>query len=131
MSAYEKTRVIFGQLAAHGVTFDDAHALRRIQLTLHRWDELECGDGNGCIERDEATGKPFWLNATTMRRWSIADRERGALNRLAEIMARYPKLHAYHQPDPRGCALYLLRPGDVPDGANVSGYYSRGVAVCA
>ena len=26
-------------------------------------------------------------------------------------------------------SLYILRPGDVPDGAGVDGYYSRGVAV--
>jgi hypothetical protein len=26
-------------------------------MTLHRWHELECGTDNGCIERDETTGK--------------------------------------------------------------------------
>jgi hypothetical protein len=44
-------------------------------------------------------------------------------------MERYPDLTAYVQTDPRGAALYVLRPGDVPDGADVSAYYSRGIAV--
>src|SRR5229473_2010097 len=29
-----------------GFSYDDATALRRISMTLHRWHELECGDGN-------------------------------------------------------------------------------------
>ena len=31
-------------------------------------------------------------------------------------MKRYPTLQAYIQTDPRGCALYILRPGDVHGG---------------
>jgi hypothetical protein len=30
---------------------------------------------------------------------------------------------------PRGAALYILKPGDVPEGEDVSAWYSRGVAV--
>ena len=30
-------------------------------------------------------------------------------------MGRVVGLGWYHQTDPRGCALYILRPGDVPD----------------
>lgn len=41
-----------------GITERDAIALRRIALTLHRWYELECGDGNEygswAIERNDA-----------------------------------------------------------------------------
>jgi hypothetical protein len=59
----------------------------------------------------------------------IADREAGAKRRLARILKNYPHLSAYIQTDPRGCALYILRPGDVPTGADVSSCYSRGVAV--
>lgn len=62
-------------------------------------------------------------------RTPIADREAGAKRRLARIMARYPHLTAYVQTDPRGCALYILRPDDVPAGEDASSYYSRGVAV--
>ena len=44
-------------------------------------------------------------------------------------MARYPTLSSYVQGDPRGAALYILRPGDVPEGASVDSYYNRGIAV--
>ncbi len=44
-------------------------------------------------------------------------------------MSAYPTLGYYVQGDPRGCALYILRPGDVPEGAEVDRYYSRGIAV--
>lgn len=117
------------RLRAIGIGYDDAIALRRIAMTLHRWHELECGTDSGCVERDESTGRAYWLNSYTMRRSPIADRETGALKRMAKIMARYPKLQSYVQGDPRGASLYILKPGDVPEGASVDSYYSRGVAV--
>lgn len=117
------------QLTRTGIAYDDALALRRIAMTLHRWHELECGTDNGCIERDETTGKTYWLNSNTMKRWPTADRETGAQKRLAKIIARYPTLSAYIQGDPRGASLYILRPGDVPEGCEVDSYYSRGLAV--
>lgn len=123
------TLTMLDNLQHLGVSPDDALALRRISMTLHRWHELECGVDNGCIERDEQTGKTYWLNSNTMRRSSIADRETGALKRLKVIMTRYPELSAYVQGDPRGAALYILRPGDVPEGKDVNAYYSRGIAV--
>lgn len=113
-----------------GIAHDDAYALRRIAMTLHRWHELECGDRRGCIERDEKTDKPFWRSAYYGRTISpVPDRESGAKRRLQSIMSRYPTLQAYIQGDPRGAALYILRPGDVPEGASVDSYYSRGLAV--
>ena len=61
----------------------------------------------------------------------VADREAGALRRLAAIMApRKRRLIAYHQGDPRGCALYIVRRRDIPAGASVESFYNRGVAVC-
>lgn len=33
------------------------------------------------------------------------------------------------QTDPRGAALYILRPGDVSDGADVSSCYTRGICI--
>lgn len=113
-----------------GIRYQDAVALRRISMTLHRWHELECGDGNGCIERDETTGKTYWLNSMSGRRYPTPDRETGAIKRLKEIMSRYPTLGYYIQGDPRGAALYILRPGDVPAGCDADAYYSRGVVVC-
>lgn len=97
-----------------GISQGDAFTLRRIALTLHRWHELQCGSDYGCIERDETTGP---------------DREAGAKKRLAAVMARYPALTAYVQGDPRGAALYILRPGDVLAGSDVNCCYSRGLAV--
>jgi len=126
----KRTYNVLWRLECAGISADDARALRRIAMTLHRWHELECGIDYGCIERDEETGAPYWLNAHTGRRaYRVADREKGALKRLAAIMARYPALSAYVQGDPRGAALYILRPGDVPKGAAADGYYSYGMAV--
>jgi len=113
-----------------GVSYADAEALRRISMTLHRWHELECGNDGGCIERDETSGKAFWLNSRSMRRSPIADRETGALKRLAKILERYPTLASYIQGDPRGAALYILRPGDVPPGCSADSCYNRGIVVC-
>ena len=59
----------------------------------------------------------------------IPDRERGALKRLAKIMARYPSLSYYIQTDPRGASLYILRLGDVPKDHLVDACYSNGIAV--
>jgi len=117
------------RLAAAGISYSDAVDLRRIAMTLHRWHELECGTDNGCIERDETTGRTYWLNSYSMTRSPISDRERGALKRLDAIMARYPNLTSYVQGDPRGSSLYILRDGDVPAGADVDAYYNRGIAV--
>jgi len=112
-----------------GIAYDDATALRRIAMTLHRWHELECGTDNGAIERDEVTGRTYWRHPELNKRFPCADRETGARKRLAKIMAKYPTLSAYIQGDPRGASLYILRPGDVPEGAEVDSYYSRGLAV--
>lgn len=241
------------RLRESGISYDDAVALRRISMTLHRWHELECGDGNDyaswCIVRGYETNKPgYWHQANpwaselvyvplvelahcaaggtvdargvlkpfdfecvlqhwrqcgrikldgyilpqpsgdhsigvrygakaemyysphnanpektarllaTYRDWKpargfmyddvgkphierhahsenkpsytlIADREAGAQRRLARIMARYPGMSAYVQGDPRGASLYILRPGDVPEGSTVDNCYNRGVAV--
>ena len=120
------------RLTQAGISLDDAYALRRIAMTLHRWHELEC---NGDIERGEASGKPYaaWSDHNGHRRQSdspVADRERGALKRMAAIMVRYPGFESYVQGDPRGAALYILRPGDIPEGATMDSCYSRGIVVC-
>lgn len=126
-----------------GIEPQDHAALLRIQSTLHRWHELECGDSNDykswAIERDEETGKPFMVTHFYERtglgrcpqtvRELIADREMGALKRLAAIMAKYPNLWSYVQPDPRGCALYVGTPEQLR-GYSVDTAYNHGVAVC-
>jgi hypothetical protein len=123
-----------------GIERNDAIALRRIAMTLHRWHELECGTDGGCIERCEKTGRPYWYNANARYvdpqdprcRTPIADREGGARKRLNNIMSKYLGTNiagAYVQGDPRGAALYILRKGDVPEGQDPDAYYSRGIAV--
>lgn len=120
---------VIQRLERIGITYHDAANLRRIAMTLHTWHEAECGTGNGCVERNEATGKPYWLNSRTGNRMAVPDREKGALKRLADVMARYPTLRAYIQGDPRGAPLFILKPGDVPEDGTDDAYYSRGVAV--
>lgn len=127
MKPQDTIRDIHRRLAPHGVTFEDCATLRRIAMTLHRWHEMECGDANGnAIERDDVTGKPYrtWDRGNHPRgRYPMPDRERGALARLATVMARYPTLRAYVQGDPRGLPLYIL-PQDADDD-----HYHRGVGV--
>lgn len=119
----------FSPLQRAGITESDCWALRRIAMQLHRWHELECGTEHGGVERDETTGKVTWYCSRTGRRSPTRDMETPGLKRLAKIMARYPTLSSYVQGDPRGAALYILRPGDVPAGEAVDAYYSRGLAV--
>lgn len=129
----------YDRLLKAGISFEHAAELRRISMTLHRWHEMECGDGNdyaswsivrgkktgGVFEYDD-NGKPFIeRHAHTSNKptyTAIADRERGALVRLAAIMANYPTLSAYVQTDPRGCALYI---GEGLTDTN----YSNGIAI--
>ena len=152
------------QLANAGFSTDDAYALRRISMTLHRWHELECGDGNdygswaivrghkgrepgpvtaehsggfrATFDHDDE-GEPYLEHHHYMHGrgkdsvsyTKLADKERGALKRLAKIMARYPGFASYVQGDPRGCALYIMRPGDVREGDTLDSCYNRGIAV--
>jgi|SRR6478736_7434221 len=122
MSTQKAKFALFSRLQALGFTYEEAVSLRRIEMTLQRWGERECGDGsNWGLERDETTGKPYnvWHGEGKLRRYPVADREAGALRRLAAIVkARneregcsdtHPQfIHAYHQGDCRGCNLYLL-----------------------
>lgn len=168
MSTQKRKFELFARLARLGFTYDESAALRRIEMTLQRWGEAECGDGNDhgswAIERDEKSGKPFrvhhhYLHGRSkdyVTRHAIADREAGALRRLAAIvLARNlrvcPPLHvpacqsaplqtnpetagqhvtAYHQTDPRGCNLYLLTREQIGADA-IDSIYTRGLAVCA
>ena len=110
----------------------DVRALRRAEMTLHRWCERMCGDSNNVasyyIEREEGTDKPFFVvmpHASSREiRYPIPDREKGALRRVAKICQSYG-LHYFYQTDPRGCALYVdSKPLTDTD-------YNRGIAVCA
>ena len=142
MSVSIKERMlVLERLGKLGIGYDEAQVLRRISMTLSRWGELECGDGNEygswAIERDETNEKPYMVRHSyrhgqgkdTVHRTRIADLEKGALKRLQAIMSKHPDLLAYHQTDPRGCAVYVLRKDDVPVGSSIDSVYNRGVAV--
>lgn len=124
-----------------GIKFDDVARLRRIGMTLQRWFELECGDGNEygawAIERDnDGEGPPYMVHHHYLHgrgkdyttRTKIADREQGARKRLAKVIERYPQLTYYVQTDPRGASLYILRMDDTKD-YSIEQIYNRGVAV--
>ena len=134
MRASQKDELLQARLARAGITLsrEDVCTLRRAEMTLHRWYELECGDDNGYITRDETTSKPFYTNCNARyasandprATYAIADREAGALKRIATVCAAN-SLHHYIQTDPRGCALYVAaRPMTDSD------YSSVGLPVC-
>lgn len=113
------------------LTYFEVATLRMAEKRLHRWCELECGDSTNhssyCIVRDEETNKPFMevhTNSGKSYKYAIADREKGALNRIEKI-CRLASLHYFYQTDPRGCALYI---SSVP--MTDSNYSSIGYAVC-
>ena len=144
MTKREKQRITAQEntLMSLGFTALEAEKLRKISMTLQRWHELECGIDGGCIEHDEA-GKPFWRSQYSGKLSPIADREKGAKKRLNHIVGMrntrewaflgWPmsqvEIKPYIQGDPRGAALYLIRPDDVPEGKSVDSYYSRGICV--
>lgn len=132
MTAYAKNLVIQERLNRRGIAASLAQAstLRRAEQVLHRWAELECGDGNQwaswSIERDEVTNKSFrctYPHTGKSYRTAIADKEAGALKRIAATCTALG-VHFYHQGDPRGCALY------VSTEPLTDTNYSNGVAVC-
>lgn len=149
---FERRQHLTRTLQALGFTEQEVESLRRISNTLQRWHEAEC---NGTIQRGEdGIARGYRVNARFLdphdpRYWyGVPDREAGAKKRLAAIMtARNTRtgrdkvpgtpgskyfewaVYEYIQTDPRGAALYILRPGDVPAGADVSAYYTRGICV--
>lgn len=149
MSTQKQKFELFARLQSLGFTYEEAAQLRRIEMTLHRWSEAEC---NGDIQRSGPTGegKPFryygWDVNGNRPRYAIADREAGALRRLKAILfARNNRawalneadpghVYAYHQGDPRGCALYLITRQQITQDGKLlplDQYYTRGLAVCA
>lgn len=125
----ERRARLYETLQSLGFTEAEADTMRRISNTLQNWHSKECGDDWGSIERDETTGKAYYITAEYRRRYPIPDRETGARKRLAAIMASRPHLSTYIQTDPRGAALYILRPSDIPEGKDPAAYYSRGICV--
>lgn len=116
------------RLAEVGITPAEVDALLRCERALSLFGEREC---NGEIERDEETGRVYHISRYNYKRCGRArDTETAALQRATAIASTHG-LTVYHQTDPRGCALYILRPGDVRPGTDPAGIdYTRGVAIC-
>lgn len=139
MSTLKRRIELIRRLENYGFNYEEANQLRRIEMTLQRWGEGECGDSNDYystgIERDEETDIPYRVvmyhdrKPSEARRYRIADREKGAIKRLGKIMEKHPDLVPYHQGDARGCCLYIVRKSDL-NGSDIDSTYTRGVAVC-
>ena len=115
------------ELSTYGLDKREIDTLLRAEKCLHRWAEGAC---NGEIQRDESTNKPYrWFGRTMENRYPIADKESGALARIVKICDAHG-LAYYHQGDPRGCNLYVIRPGDIRDGQKVESCYNQGLAIC-
>ncbi len=129
MTKAQQQAYFYQKMSEFGFTLDEANSLRRIELTLHRWSEAEC---NGEIQRegDNGDGKPRRYYGQYMdHSYPTADREAGALKRLSKIMEAHPEWLSYHQTDPRGCALYIIRKDKLGEHP-IDGYYSQGFGVC-
>lgn len=114
-------------LVKAGIKHEDTIALRRASLVLRTWFVHEC---NGVIQRDEESKVPYWHSTITGKRLAKAiDRETGAVKRIHNIISVYTGFSFYIQDDPRGCALYVLRPDDIKEGMEVSSCYNNGIAV--
>jgi hypothetical protein len=139
MTKQEHQIRLFSRLSALGFSYEESCQLRRISMTLHHWNEQECGNGNDhcswSIERDEETNKPFrvvYPHHGPSTRYPIADRETGALARLDKLMLSHRGIRYFHQTDPRGCALYLLSSSDLRgvQETPIDQIYTRGLAIC-
>lgn len=134
---------MFSALADVGFTFEESVALRRISMTLNRWNTDEC---NGDIQRNEVDGKPARYlrtgpSSARYHAYAIPDREAGALSRLRKIVAarnhraRLAKTFQkrelvvpYHQGDPRGASLYIVPATYLAD-SKIEEVYHRGIAI--
>jgi hypothetical protein len=135
----QQTARFFNLMAENGFTYNETTALLKAERALRKWGELECGTGDRNrsvhVFRDES-GKPFyrvqyfhagqWRESIQPKR----DTEKSALSKVESIMAGKPGFRAYYQADPRGCALYIIRPGDIEAGENIHALYNRGIALC-
>ena len=139
MNKKQKTAAFFDRMINLGFSRAEAQALLKAERALTRFAELECGisDSNRSVSvyRDEETGKPFYRieyrvgNEWKTRTQPKRDAEKAALQTVARILADKPGFSAYHQTDPRGVSLYLIRPGDIEAGEDVARLYTRGLAM--
>ena len=114
------------RLSRHGMFPEDVFKLIQCSRQMNRWGTAHC---NGDVQTDEDTGKiyRYWgVGDKPPQLVSIPDRGKAILARASKI-ARAHHLYVYHQSDPRGCSLYLLRRKDMKNKDNIQ--YTNGVAL--
>jgi hypothetical protein len=140
-----RTARFYQSMLDMGFYWDEANTLRLAEMALQRWGERQC---NGEVEVDD-DGKAWTVYEGAggrCHRNRTPNREAGALRRIKAIVdtrnARHREMHeaagnstfvtylAYHQTDPRGCALYLVDDTLVRKGEAIDRVYSRGFGVC-
>lgn len=119
-------------LANLGFSAEAIRQLSRISTTLHHLAERQCnGEGWGPYEPGP--------NGNYYPRWTDADEAR-AVKRTADLMRKAQEicdfavegqqnLLAYHQGDPRGCALYIIDRAVLGKRDPAQHYSTFGVAV--
>ena len=136
--AQRKTMRIANTMAAlgpHGMTAENLAQCYRLERALRKWHELECGTADGGVEYDDVDDGELLPTCTFYRprtgtRSKFKNQYPVLMRRLERLRADMPSITFYVQGDPRGAALYALRPGDVPVGEDVNSWYTRGVCLC-
>ena len=98
----------YGELVKAGINNERALKLQRISRSLHKIDEDDCN-----YEQSEKRS-----------------RREERLEKVAESIAKEHGFIAYHQSDPRGWSLYLVKPEQLGT-YEIGAVYDRGVAVCS
>lgn len=98
-------------------TLPDIEELNSISRRLHRLDE------NSCNGYSDFQGN--WNEEAEKK----AEKRELRLEKRAETIASQWGAKIYRQGDPRGWSLYIVFPGDIPQGEDVGAYYNRGVGV--
>jgi len=106
----------FAELIQAGISASDADAFQRISRSLHKLDESLC---NGFVD-----WRGNWDEAAEMRAEKRSNRLEGKATELAQ---KYGFI-AYHQSDPRGWSLYLVKPDQLGQ-YSIDAIYNRGIGV--
>lgn len=99
----------YGALIQAGIAPPDADALQKISRSLHRLDEYSCNVG---YEEDSRQAK-----------------REARLEKVGGEIAKEYGLLFYHQGDPRGWSVYVVKPEQLR-GLPINQAYSYGLAVC-
>ena len=107
----------YGHIISAGITPKDADELQRISRSLHRLDEKSCnGYQTYGGEWDEAGEKK-------------AEKREERIEAKGKAIAEKYGFLFYHQSDPRGWSVYLVKPEEL-NGYSLDSNYSRGLAIC-